>query len=71
MSPQNDSYGGLNKATINVNDAGLNLEELDISGEMSLKLKHSLSQDFTILATEPSEVEDIYLVFHYKLSNEN
>jgi hypothetical protein len=53
--PHNDSYGGLNKATINVNDVGLNLEELDITGEMSL-------------VTEPGEVEDMFLVFHYKLT---
>jgi len=66
--PQNDSYGGLNKATINVNDAGLNLEELDVTGEMSLKVKFSTSPDYTSLATKPDEVEDIFLVAHYKLA---
>jgi hypothetical protein len=66
--PQNESYGGLNKATINVNDAGLNLEELDITGEMGLKVKHSTAPDYTSLVTEPGEVEDIFLVFHYKLA---
>ena len=66
--PQNESYGGLNKATINVNDAGLNLEELDITGEMGLKVKHSTAPDYTSLVTEPGEVEDIFLVFHYKLT---
>jgi len=49
--PQSDSYGGLNKATINVNDAGL-----DIAGAMSLKMKHD-------------EVEDMFLVIHYKVEN--
>ncbi len=66
--PQNESYGGLNKATINVIDAGLNLEELDITGEMSLKVKHSTAPDYTGLVTDPSEVEDIFLVFHYRLT---
>jgi len=66
--PQSDSYGGLNKATIDVNDAGLNLEELDITREMSLKLKHSSSPYYTSLATKPDEVEDIFLVLHYKLA---
>lgn len=66
---QNDSYLGLNKATINViNDAGLSLEELDITGEMSLKLKRSAALDYTSLVTEPSEVEDIFLAVHYKLN---
>ena len=66
--PQNDTYGGLNKATIKVNDAGLNLEELDITGEMNLKVKRSTAPDYTSLVTEPGEVEDIFLVFHYKLA---
>jgi len=55
---QNDTYGELNKATINANDAGLNLEELNITGEMSI-------------VTELGEVEDIFLVFHYKLETES
>ena len=67
--PQNDSYGGLNKATINVNDAGLNLEELDITREMSLKVKHHTVPDYTSPAIEPGEVEDIFLVVHYKLKD--
>ncbi|MFN3531517.1 MAG: hypothetical protein ACK41Q_03245 [Candidatus Brocadia sp.] len=66
--PQNNKYGGLHKATIHVNDAGLNLEELDVSGEMSLKLKYNTSQDYTSLATKQDEVEDIFLVVHYKLA---
>jgi len=66
--PQNDSYGGLNKATLDVNDAGLNLEELDISGEMSLKLKRSATPGYTSLVTKPDEVENIFIVVHYKLN---
>lgn len=69
--PQNNNYGGLNKATINVNDAGLNLEELDIEKTTRLKLKYSTALDYTGLATKPDadedEVEDIFLVFHYKM----
>jgi hypothetical protein len=64
--PQNASYGGLNNATINVNDAGLNLEELDITRGISLKVKHSTDPDYTGLAAD--EVDDIFFVFHYKLS---
>ncbi len=65
--PQNSSYGDVNVATINVADAGLNLEEMDIAAAMSLKLKQSTSPDYTALATEPEEVEDVLLVLHYKL----
>ena len=69
--PQNFiHYGGLNKATINnVNDVGLNLEELDITGGMSLKLKYSAAPVYKSLATEPSEVEDIFFVVHYKMDD--
>ncbi len=66
--PQNDSYGGLNKATINVNDAGLTLDELDIAKEMSMQVKRSAALDYTSLAPEPEELEDIFLVFHYKIT---
>lgn len=65
--PQNNAYGGINKATINVNDAGLNLEELDIDGPLSLKLKHNSEGDYTALSSDPREIEDLFVVLHYKL----
>ena len=64
-----DKYGGLNKATINVNDAGLSLEELDITEQMSLRMKFQSVSNYTEL--ENDELEDIFLVFHYKLDDEN
>jgi hypothetical protein len=67
--PQSDTYGGLNKVTINMNDAGLYLEEMDIAGGMNLKMKHSTVPDYTSLATD--EAEDIFVVFHYKLGNKS
>ena len=67
VMPPDSTYGELNRIPINVNDAGLNLEELDIDGAMSLKLKQTTSPDYTALATMPDEVEDVYLVIHYKL----
>ena len=51
------TYDELNKATINVNDAGLNLEQLDIEKTMALKL------------SKPEEVKDVFLVIHYKLQD--
>lgn len=65
---QNSTYGGIHKATIGATDAGLNLEELDVAGEMSLKLKRSAAPDYTALVTKPAEVAEILLVFHYKLA---
>lgn len=57
--PVNESYGGLNKAT--VHDDEPDLENLDIAGKMELS--------FTDLAA--NEVEDIFLVFHYKLEDKD
>ena len=66
--PQNPTYGNVNKATLNVNDAGLALDELDIAAAMTLKLKRNAAADYTALVTTPSdEVSDLFLVFHYKL----
>jgi hypothetical protein len=65
--PQNDAFGGLNKTTLDVTDAGLNLEDLDVAGELTLKLKRSGAPDYTGLSNDPPEVEDVFFVCHYKL----
>jgi len=65
---QNDNYGGVNKATIDVvNGIGVVTEEIDVSEEMELKLKFNTATDYAGLSTDPDEIEDIFLVFHYKL----
>jgi hypothetical protein len=65
--PQNSTYGGLNKATLNATDAGLSLEEFDIAKIVSIKLKRSTAADYTKLTTNPDEVQDIFIAIHYKL----
>jgi len=60
---QNSTYGELYAATVNMNDAGLTLDEL-----VSLKVKRNSAPDFTSLSTNPDEVDDIFLVVHYKLN---
>ena len=65
--PQNSTYGGLNNATLNATDAGLSLEELDIAKAVSVRLKRSTAPDYTELTTNPDEVQDIFVVIHYKL----
>jgi hypothetical protein len=64
-----ETYGDLNRAAINTTDAGLNLEELNVAGEMNMKLKQSAAGDFSSLAED--EAEDIYLVIYYKLDDES
>ncbi len=66
-TPEGSTYGGLHKATLRLHDAGLSLDELDIAGAMTLKLKHSTATDFASLETDPQpEIEDMFLVVHYK-----
>jgi hypothetical protein len=59
------AYGGLNKATLDATDAGLDLEQVDIAGEMTLKLKRQGATDFASLPID--EIEDVYIVVHYRL----
>jgi hypothetical protein len=66
--PQVAKYGNLNHVTIGVNDAGVDQEELDVAGPMTIKLKESAVNDYKSLATNPEdEVTDLYVVFSYKL----
>lgn len=66
MEP-NETYGGLNEATLDATDAGLDLEEADIEAEMTLKMKRQGTANFTSLATDPDEIEDVYVVIHYRV----
>lgn len=63
-----DRFGELKVATIGSTDAGLNLEDLDVTREMTIKLKRSGAANFASLATEPKdEVMDLYLAVAYRL----
>lgn len=65
----NPIYGGLQKVTLTGSGTGVNVEEIDIDGAMSIKLKHNAAADFTALATDPEEVKDLLIVFHYYLED--
>ncbi|NOT09810.1 MAG: hypothetical protein HOP28_16580 [Gemmatimonadales bacterium] len=67
--PENDTYGGLNAATVKLTDAGLVLDELDIGQEIRLRLRRDAAADFRSLATNPDEAQDLYVVIHYKLQD--
>jgi hypothetical protein len=67
--PASSTYGGLKKVTLDVNAAGLNLDELDIGGAISFKLKRGTAVEYTGLVTDPPEVDDLLVVFHYKLAD--
>jgi hypothetical protein len=63
------AWGGAQAATVEANDAGLDLEQLDIEKPLTLKLKRTTADTFTTLGTAPEEFEDLFVVFHYKLGD--
>lgn len=67
--PPSDAYGGLNKATVAANDAGMILDELVVGEELRLKLKRGTVANYASLVAEPPEVEDVFFVVHYKLED--
>lgn len=63
-----DRFGGLKGVAIGATDEGLNLENLDVTRELTIKLKRSAAANFTSLATQPKdEVTDLYLAVAYRL----
>ena len=60
-------YGDLKVLTLDTDDAGLALDELDIGAEMTLKLKRQVAPNYKGLSTDPDEIDDLLLAFHYKL----
>jgi len=46
-----ETFGGLNKATLDATDAGLDLEDADIGAEMTLRLKREGASDWASLGT--------------------
>jgi hypothetical protein len=68
--PPNDSYGKLNKTTIDTDNqiGGVIPEEIDITANMTLRVTGTVG-NYTALTTTPyEEVEDIFLAIHYGLS---
>ncbi len=59
--PQSAAYGDLQKTTLTGNTANINVEEISVNDPLSLKLKPK---------TNPDEVTDIFLVFHYYLGDD-
>jgi hypothetical protein len=61
-------YGGLNKLTIDESEESVALVELDLAREMSLKVRRFAAPDFKSLVTNPPELDEMFLVVHYKLT---
>ena len=66
--PQNPRFGNLQTASLPCDDCNINVENISIDKQLSIKL--SSSENFIPLDTNPDEVKDILLVLHYKLDDE-
>jgi len=47
----------------------MNLEDLDIEKEITIKIKENTVSDYASLTTNPDELYDLFLVIHYKLGS--
>ena len=65
---QNNALGGLNRVGLLTNSAGMSLDQLDIDKAMTLKLKRAAINNYRSLVMNPQpELEDVFVVFHYRL----
>ena len=65
---QVSTYGELHQTSIDTMDAGMNLEELNVDQPVTLRLKRTTAGDYTGLATQPDELDDVMMVVHYRLA---
>ncbi len=61
------TYGNLRKASITETNGDVDFEQTALFETMKLKVKHHLAGNYKSLGTNPDEVEDVFLVFHYAL----
>jgi hypothetical protein len=71
----NSTYGELKKVTLegtipNVTPAGTEVEDISVLHPVSLRLKQAGNYDYKSLTVNPDEVEDIFLVLHYRLETQ-
>jgi hypothetical protein len=64
--PRNPIYGDLNKITLAATDFSLDLEEMDLSRELALKVRRDGEADFASLPED--ELREIYIVLRYRLA---
>jgi hypothetical protein len=65
--PENAKFGNMQKGTVPDSTGTLNLGDMNIYAPLSLKIKHSSQAGFAGLGTNPDELSDVFVVFHYAL----
>lgn len=69
--PENDSYGGMQVVTLPQTTSNLVVENIDVFSEITIKVKYELEEHYDSLDTVQNELEDLFVVIYYKLSDKN
>jgi hypothetical protein len=67
--PQDAAYGDMQKTSLSGSASGINVEDINIFSALTFKIKHNSDANFHSIDTDPEELEDMFLVVHYKLSD--
>jgi hypothetical protein len=64
---ENAKYGNMQKATLVGSSNQLVVEDINIFAPLTLKIKHNSQGGYAALGTNPDELSDVFVVFHYHL----
>lgn len=67
--PEAPLYANMQKVTIAGATTGVSVEDIAVFEPMTMKFKHNTDLDYHSIGTDPEELEDVFLVMHYKLSD--
>jgi Tc toxin complex TcA C-terminal TcB-binding domain len=64
--PENATYANMQKATLTGVTANISVEDINAFAELTMKFKHSTDANYHSL--DDAEMQDVFMVIHYKLS---
>lgn len=72
--PESSTYGNMQKATLAGTVAGVDVETINVLAPMTFKFRHSTDpvaapQRYNFIDTDPEEINDLFVVLHYSLSD--
>jgi hypothetical protein len=64
--PENATYADMQKTTLTGVAANISVEDINAFAELTMKFKHSTDANYHSL--DDAEMQDVFMVIHYKLS---
>ncbi|MDO6433173.1 neuraminidase-like domain-containing protein [Flavitalea sp. BT771] len=69
--PENPAFANMQRCTLSSATPGANIEDLDCLQKITMKFRHttdvSVPQTYNQIDTDPEELMDLFVVFHYSL----